>query len=234
VLTAESTPPPYGNYHFTLSPFVDKVHVNVNGAYVINGIGVAGVTYPVLGKASGNNFYMALFLDQSYKLGLIVGTISTASGTIYRTMDGTSFVSQAVTLVPFTPTTVAVAESSGASVSASDAQMDGWPAQYHFKMNPFVDVVHVYVDGAGMINGQVTTSSYTAPLLGKASGDNFYMAIQYPGQLYKGAFLVGTVSTASGTLYRTIDGTSFISTPVTLTLTSPTSLAVGEPSGSAP
>jgi len=213
-VTLSGIPTLYGNYHFVISPFVDVMHINAGGG-VINGIDVApSYQAQVLGSYSGNNFYMAIFLGQTYKLAYIVGTISTRSGTMYRTIDGMSFIVDAVTLVPVTSTEQVVEKPSMGSVGASGPEPEGWPANYHFTISPFIDVMHVYA-GGGVINGQDTTASYTAPVLGSYSGNNFYMAIGL-GQTYKLAYIVGTVSTRSGTMYRTIDGMSFIVDAVTL------------------
>jgi thermitase len=109
---------PKFTYHFTLSPFVDKVYVNVNsqpGGMLINGLAnvttnVENYPAPVLGWGVGNSFYMPLDYrtvigSGGYELGLIVGTISTASGKLYRTQDGVTWTGPtAVSLVPFAAT----------------------------------------------------------------------------------------------------------------------------------
>jgi thermitase len=106
---------PKFQYHFTLSPFIDKVYVNVtsqSGGTLIYGLANVtsnslGYPAPVLGWASGNSFYMPLDFrtvigSGNFELALIVGTVSTASGSLYRTIEGTSVVGPtAVTLVPF-------------------------------------------------------------------------------------------------------------------------------------
>jgi hypothetical protein len=107
---------PRFQYRFTVSPFIDKAYVSVTsqpGGMLINGL--ANVTVdiqnypaPILGWGSGNNFYMpfdyrTVIGSGAYELGFLVGTISTASGKLYRTIDGTNFVGPtSVTLVPFT------------------------------------------------------------------------------------------------------------------------------------
>jgi hypothetical protein len=109
---------PKFQYHFNLSPFVDKVYVNVTsqtGGMLIYGLanvtsGSLGYPAPVLGWASGNNFYMpfdyrTVIGSGAFELGFIVGTVSTASGKLYRTFDGTSVVGPtAVTPVAFAET----------------------------------------------------------------------------------------------------------------------------------
>jgi hypothetical protein len=42
--------------------------------------------------------------------------------------------------------------------------------------------------------------NYPASVLGRASGDGFYMAVDFIGQLCELAFIVGTISTRSGIL----------------------------------
>jgi len=113
---AISSPETY-QYKFTLSPFIDKVYVNVTSqptGILINGKAnvsatSAGYPAPVLGWGSGNNFYMTFdyrTMGSGYELGFLVGTISTASGSLYRTMDGKTWVGPtAVSLVPFTTET---------------------------------------------------------------------------------------------------------------------------------
>lgn len=106
---------PKFQYHFTMSPFIDKVYVNVNsqpGGMLINGlanvtVNSLGYPAPVLGWGVGNSFYMpfdyrTVIGSGAYELGFIVGTISTASGKLYRTQDGVTWLGPtAVTLVPF-------------------------------------------------------------------------------------------------------------------------------------
>jgi hypothetical protein len=214
-LTLTGTTTVYGNYHFVVSPFVDVINMNAGGG-LINGIDVApSYTVPVLGSYSGNNFYMAIGLGQTYKLAFLVGTASTRSGTLYRTIDGTSWIADAVTLVPVTSTEQVAEKPSMGSMGTSGPEPEGWPANHHLTMSPFVDVINIYAVG-GLINGQDTYDTTVNPLLGSYSGNNFYMAIQYTGQTYKLSLLVATVSTLSGTLYRTIDGTSWITTAVTI------------------
>jgi len=106
---------PRFQYHFTVSPFVDKAYVNVtsqSGGSLIYGL--ANVTSntqnypaPILGWASGNNFYMVfdyrtVIGSGAFELGFLVGTVSTASGNLYRTTEGTPVIGPtAVTLVAF-------------------------------------------------------------------------------------------------------------------------------------
>jgi thermitase len=109
---------PKFTYHFTLSPFIDKVYVNVNsqsGGMLINGLAnvttnIENYPAPVLGWGAVNSFYMPIDYrtvigSGGYELGFIVGTISTASGKLYRTMDGVTWTGPtAVSLVPFAET----------------------------------------------------------------------------------------------------------------------------------
>lgn len=107
---------PNFQYHFTMSAFIDKVYVNVTsqpGGMLIYGLAnvtanIQNYPAPVLGWGAGNSFYMAfdyrtVIGSGAFELGLLVGTISTASGNIYRTYDGTSVIGPtSLTLVPFT------------------------------------------------------------------------------------------------------------------------------------
>jgi hypothetical protein len=380
-----SSPEKY-QYRFTLSPFVDRVWVNVTskpGGTLINGkmnltSPDVGYPAPVLGWASGNNFEMVFdfrTVPGYYELGLLVGTVSTASGKLYRTTDGITWIGPtAITLVPFAETTdnsepganIAAAvepqaiqyveglnptqtvdsytpaaqefamryvptvsyplkkielmlglqtgpitvqlrseNSSGypsstvlkqvtftmsSTVSWQGAEFAtpypvvagtpywivftaipgmrspiattgtnvtacwdfystgyGWdgkttqlpymakfyrevqPAfKYHFTISGYADRVYVNVtsqSGGTLIYGLVNLTSYSvcysAPVLGWASGNNFYMAFDYRTAVGSGCFelgfMIGTVSTAGGSLYRTYDGTSVVG-PTAITL----------------
>lgn len=221
-------------YHFRISPFIDQVWINVTsqpGGLLLYGLAdVPSLSNcypaPVLGWASGTSFYMALDYRTSsgcYELGLIVGTTSTASGKLYRTMDGTTWVGPtAVTLQR-----LAEAEVSSVVSASIDVAPQGWPYTYKFILSPFVDRVYVHTDsqtGGTLIHGYDNLTSispcYPAPVLGWATGNNFYMWLDFKtsGSCFELGMIVGTISTKSGKLYRTMDGTS-VTGPVAVTLT---------------
>jgi hypothetical protein len=100
--------------------------------------------------------------------------------------------------------------------------------QYHFGMVEFTDQLFVNVSpqtGGSLIYGYddvpYYSPAYPASLLGWASGNNFYMAIDFKDAqgAYDMSFLIGTVSTRTAKMYRTYDGTTWIG-PTTVTLTS--------------
>lgn len=107
-------------YKFALSGYTDRVYVNITtqpGGTLINGkVNVTGGPHqcypaPVLGWASGDNFQMVFDYRTTsgcYELGLLVGKISTRSGNLYRTSDGTTWTGP----LSITLTTFAEAESS--------------------------------------------------------------------------------------------------------------------------
>ena len=131
-------------YSFTLSPFIDRVWVNItsqSGGTLINGkVNITtgpNVCYPapVLGWASGNNFQMVFDYRTSlscYELGLLVGTISPAAGKLYRTMDGKTWVG------PTAITLASISETSDDSELGQASAMAGEPAaiQYVEGLNP--------------------------------------------------------------------------------------------------
>jgi len=121
---------PTYSYRFNLSPFSDKVYVNVasqTGGSLIYGLAnTTTTTYPaypapVLGWASGDNFYMAFDYRTTlgasiYELGFIVGKISTRSGKLYRTRFGPDWYGPAsVTLVPFAQEIESIMQSANAN-----------------------------------------------------------------------------------------------------------------------
>ena len=232
-LAAPSPPGEKWQYRFRLSPFVDQVWINATpqaGGMLLYGyanLTTTNVCYPapVLGWVSGNSFYMAIDFKTNpscYELGFIVGSVSTASGNLYRTMDGTTWVGPtAVTLVPF-----AENEGSGVSSASMDAVPQGWPYNFKFIVSPFVDRVYVHTDPQpsgilihGYANLTTTHVCYPAPVLGIAVGNSFYMPFDYKTSpsCYELGFVVGTVSTRGGKLYRTMDGTSWVG-PTAVTL----------------
>jgi subtilisin family serine protease len=106
---------PNFKYHFTVSPFIDKAYVNItsqSGGTLIYGLAnvtanIVNYPAPILGWAVGNNFYMpfdyrTVIGSGAFELGFLIGTVSTASGNLYRTFDGVSVDGPtAVTLVAF-------------------------------------------------------------------------------------------------------------------------------------
>jgi thermitase len=98
--------------------------------------------------------------------------------------------------------------------------------KYKFTMSGFADRVYVNLysqPGGTLISGKVNLTSpnvnYPAPLLGWAVGDSFYMIFDYrkSASSFDLGILVGKVSTASGNLYRTLDGVTWVGpTPVSL------------------
>jgi hypothetical protein len=100
--------------------------------------------------------------------------------------------------------------------------------QYKFALSGYADRVYVNVTkqtGGMLINGKVNVSTgphqcYPAPVLGWASGNSFYMTFDYrtTSGCFELGFLVGTISTASGKLYRTSDGVTWTG-PLSINLT---------------
>lgn len=109
---------PTFQYRFNVNPFPDKAYVNVTsqtGGMLIYGLAnvtgtASGYPAPILGWGTGNSFFMPFDYrteigSGNYELGFLIGTISTASGNLYRTKDGTSPVGPtAVALAPFVAT----------------------------------------------------------------------------------------------------------------------------------
>ncbi len=86
---------------------------------------------------------------------------------------------------------------------------------YHFRIDPFVDVLHLMIDGS-VIYGICDAMTYhNQPVLGYIDGGSFYLFIDYTEDdlgnpiYYELAMLVGSASTLSGNMYRTTDGTSW-------------------------
>jgi thermitase len=236
-------------YRFQLSPFADRVWVNVTpqpGGYLINGkvnLTSPSPNYPapVLGWASGDSFYMTFDYRKtsgSYDLGFLVGTISTASGKLYKTSDGVTWIGPTtVTLVSFAQSTEDQPDGATAVEPAAIQFADGLNPpetavsqsfQYHFTMSPFIDKVYVnvtYQPGGMLIYGLANKAGdilrYPAPVLGWGVGNDFYMPFDYRTVIGSGAyelgFIVGTISTASGKIYGTSDGVTWIG-PTSVTL----------------
>jgi len=242
------SPPQMWQYHFRISPFPDQVWLNTTpqaGGTLLYGF--VNLTYthecypaPVLGWATGNSFYMAIDFKTSpscYELGFIVGTISTASGKFYGTQNGTSWTGPtSVTLVPISQST---SEGSSRTCDAiEEVNPQAW--RYHFTLSPIGD--HVWLNTASQTGGTLlygyanltyADPCYPAPILGWATGNSFYMAIDYKtsASCYELGFIVGTISTASGKLYRTQNGMSWVGpTSVTLVPASQSAVKGSKPS----
>jgi hypothetical protein len=85
---------------------------------------------------------------------------------------------------------------------------------YHFRMSPLTNVVHMDVDKKGWINGYMDGGpTGWNPVLGKVVGDRAFIAIDmHPDGSpapYEMWFLAGTVSKLKGKLIRTVDGMSY-------------------------
>jgi hypothetical protein len=219
-----------------MSPATDIIHFNLKGS-VIYGIAensVGSYPYanaPVIGYVDGGTFY--LWIDGPdktppfYEVIMMVGSVSTLKGNVYQTMDGTYWNGPtAYTLVP-----VAAASSSSSMQTLASplaVEPESWPATYNFRLNPFIDVVHLSLDGQ-LIHGQCDAVSYTdQPVLGWMSGGKLYFTIDYTKNddgseiFYELGMNVVSVSTLAGSLYRTVDGKSVVGpTAVTLTPVSP-------------
>jgi hypothetical protein len=225
-------------YHFRMNPFADVVHVHLDGTLIHGTVdydsgGSSGGGYhnsPLLGWATGNTFYMFIdFLKNDdgtpiyYEMGMLVGTISTAKGNLYRTTDGMSWDGPtAVTLSLVTPMEQ---ETLGPSMASDIEPCSGvWPPTIHLHVNPFIDIMHVGVSGS-IVNGIQNASGFYAnqPVLGALSGTSFYIATDFINPAvgsYELAMDIGTFSffTASGNTYRTTDGMSWVG-PTAITLT---------------
>jgi hypothetical protein len=223
-------------YNFRMSPASDVLRFNLAGS-VIHGVAESSVgpypyaNAPVIGYVDAGMFY--LFIDGPdktapfWELVMMVGSVSTLKGNVYQTMDGTSWNGPtAYTLVP-----VAAAQSSSSEqtlASSLTAEPESWPATYHFRINPFVDVVHLSVDGQ-LIHGICDAVSYhNQPILGWLMGSKFCITTDFTKNddgseiLYELSMNVVSISTLAGSLYRTVDGKSVVGpTPVTFTPVSP-------------
>lgn len=210
--------PVWGDYHFRINPWIDVMHIKISGK-VIYGIDEAEGSYydqPVLGYIEGNTFYVFVDFQEgegAYELMMLVGSTSTLSGNAYRTTDGTSWVGP----TSFSLTSVSLTSDSSTSgqALASTVEPESWPPTYHFRLSPFLDVVHLSLDGS-VLHGQCDATTYQdQPVMGYVSGNFFIFAIDYlkdgfPGLTYELSITVGSVSTLSGNMYRTVDGKSWV------------------------
>jgi hypothetical protein len=219
-------------YNFRMSPANDVLRFNLAGS-VIHGVAESSVgpypyaNAPVIGYVDAGSFY--LFIDGPdktapfWELVMMVGSVSTLKGNVYQTMDGTSWNGPtAYTLVPVAPAQSYASDQ--ALASSLTVEPESWPATYHFRLNPFVDVVHLSVDGQ-LIHGICDAVSYhNQPILGWLMGSKFCITTDFTKNddgseiLYELSMNVVSISTLAGSLYRTVDGKSVVGpTPVTFT-----------------
>jgi thermitase len=111
-------------------------------------------------------------------------------------------------------------------INAYKAILQGQHWQYSFTLSPYID--HLYINltaqpGGTLIYGIDTvpgSSGYPASVLGFApSGNTFYMTIDFKDTGgFDQAFIVASISSKAGNMYRTYDGTSWVG-PTAVTLT---------------
>jgi len=215
-------PAAWGDYHFRLSPFVDVIHIKLSGSVVYGVCETSSYSGPLLGWIEGSTFY--IFVDfpdgeVAYELMMLVGSTSTLSGNLYRTVDGKSWVGPNA----FSLTSVSSASGSSAmgQALASAVEPESWPPTYHFRLSPWVDIVRLGVDGS-VIHGTDESASYPyhdQPVLGYVSGSFFALGIDWTKDdsgneiYYELGLIRASTSTMSGYAYRTTDGKSFVSGP---------------------
>jgi hypothetical protein len=216
-------PAVWGDYHFRLSPYTDVIHIKISGG-VIYGVAVVqgvGSDLPLLGYIQGSSFY--IFIDvpdglYGNEMSMMVGSTSTLSGKVYRTLDGKSWSGgESFSLV-------SASSASGSSVmgEASAVEPQSWPATYNFQISPWPDIVRLSVDGS-VIHGTDESSGsppyHDQPVLGYVSGSFFILGIDWTKDdsgnniYYELGIIRASTSTMSGYMYRTIDGKSFTSGP---------------------
>jgi hypothetical protein len=215
--TLTITPAAWGDYHFRLSPYTDVIHIKISGSVIYGVAEVPGMfsDAPLLGYIEGSTFY--IFVDipdgaYSTELSMMVGSTSTLSGNVYRTLDGTSWSGPiAFNLVSAASTS---ASSATESVLASAAKPEAWPPTYHFQLSPWIDIAHLGVSGS-VINGQDEAAGlyYNRPVLGYVSGSFFILGFDWPAGGYHLGIIRASTSTMSGYAYRTTDGKSYYSGP---------------------
>jgi len=82
--------------------------------------------------------------------------------------------------------------------------------QYSFRLNPFIDVIHMNVTPGGWLNGICETPSYSVPVLGKYEGGMAYIACDLPAGGIEMALIVISIPTRDGYEYRIYDDLSLI------------------------
>jgi len=222
--TLTITPAAWGDYHFQISPFIDKIHIKISGSVVYGIHEIPGVysETPLLGYIEGSTFYILVdYPDGVYSKEsmLLVGSTSTLSGSFYQTTDGTSW--SGPTSFSLVSTSSASASSATESALASSVEPESWPPTYHFRLSPWVDIVRLGVDGS-VIHGTDESASYPyhdQPVLGYVSGSFFALGIDWTKDdsgneiYYELSLIRASTSTMSGYAYRTTDGKSFASGP---------------------
>jgi len=161
-----SSPESY-THKFTMSGFADRVYVNVvpqSGGSLIKGkVNVTSphLCYPapVLGWAQGNDFQMVFDYRTTsgcYELGILIGKISTASGKLYRTTDGSTWTGPvSITLSTFSEDSENSELQQASAIAAEPATI-----QYVEGLNPTASVAgYTYTGGQYGIR-YVPTQSY--------------------------------------------------------------------------
>lgn len=82
--------------------------------------------------------------------------------------------------------------------------------QYHFRLNPYIDVFHMNLTDGDWINGIVTTPDYTVPLLGKYWGGWVLIAWDLPAGGIEMGFVYIRASSMAGYMMRIMDDLSTI------------------------
>lgn len=77
--------------------------------------------------------------------------------------------------------------------------------QYHFRLNPYIDIFHMNTNPGGWVNGIVETPSYSVPLLGKYEGGKAYIAWDLPAGGIEMGFIVINIPTRDGEMMRITD-----------------------------
>jgi len=99
------------------------------------------------------------------------------------------------------------------AVAFSRPEQEAW---YTFRVNPYIDIIHLNTNPGGWLNGYQETPSYRAPILGKYEAGKAYIAVDFPtGTYYDMAFDVITIATRDGYAYRItrdlkVDGPTYI------------------------
>jgi len=90
--------------------------------------------------------------------------------------------------------------------------------QYHFRLNPYIDVFHLNISDGGWMEGIVTTPSYTVPLLGKYEIGYAVIAWDLPAGGIEMGFAAIKASSGAGSMVRIMDDLSVVG-PETVWLT---------------
>jgi hypothetical protein len=216
--TLTAGPAVWGDYHFRISPFIDKIHIKISGNVIYGVHEIPGLysETPLLGWIEGSTFYILVdYPDGVYSKEsmLLVGSTSTLSGSFYQTSDGTSW--SGPTSFSLVSTSSTSASSATASVLASGVEPESWPPSYHFRLSPWIDIVRLGVDGS-VIHGTDEAAGYyyDEPVLGYISGSFFILGIDWTGGGgYEMGIIRASTSTMTGYAYRTTDGKSYVSGP---------------------